>query len=67
MENKVREFRLEKGLTQFELSKISNITQADLSQIERGKIHPYPGWRRRLSKALSVKEKYLFPEIYREE
>jgi transcriptional regulator with XRE-family HTH domain len=63
MRNKVKEFRKKKDLTQFELSKMANITQADISQIETEKIYPYKGWRKRISKALGVDEEYLFPEI----
>ena len=63
MNNEVKKTRKNKGLSQFELSKLSNITQSDISQIENGKIYPYQGWRKRLSEALEVPEKELFPEI----
>lgn len=66
MFNRVRKARNNKGMTQFELSKKSNITQADLSQIENGRIFPYPGWRERIAIALNKEENYLFPEIAKE-
>lgn len=66
MFNRVRKARNNKGMTQFELSKKSNITQADLSQIENGRIFPYPGWRERIAIALNEEEIYLFPEIAKE-
>ena len=55
--------RNNKGWSQFELGKRADITQGMISQIETGKIFPYPGWRRKLSEALKVDEEYLFPEI----
>jgi len=61
--NRVREERKKKGLSQFQLAKISDINQGDISQIENEKIFPYPGWRKRLANALKVDERYLFPEI----
>ena len=67
MVNRVKKTRIKKGLSQFELSKGSNITQSNLSQIENGKIYPYPGWRKRIATALEVEEDYLFPEIYKDE
>jgi len=66
MFNRVRKARNNKKMTQFELSKKSNITQAALSQIENGKIYPYPGWRKRIAEALKKREYYLFPEIAKE-
>ena len=66
MINRVKKIRKDKDLSQFELSKKSNITQSDISQIENGKIFPYPGWRKRLSEALKVPEVELFPEIEKE-
>ncbi len=61
--NRVKKEREKKNWSQFQLAKKSNINQGDISQIENEKIFPYPGWRKRLSEALEVKEEYLFPEI----
>jgi hypothetical protein len=33
----------------------------DISAIERGIRHPFPGWRRRLAAAFKVPEAQLFP------
>ena len=64
MKNRVKETRGEKNITQFEISKLYNITQAYLSLIENKKIYPYPGWKKRIALALEVEEDYLFTEIY---
>ncbi len=34
--------------------------------METGKKFPFPGWRKRLSEALEIKEEILFPEIEEE-
>ncbi|MFW6017022.1 MAG: helix-turn-helix domain-containing protein [bacterium] len=61
--NRVKKEREKRNWSQFQLAKKANINQGDISQIENGKIFPYPGWRKRLAEALGVEEQYLFPEI----
>lgn len=60
--NNVKEFRTRKGLSQFGLAKLSNISQTDISRIENGGIKVYPGWRLRLAKALDIPAAELFPK-----
>lgn len=60
--NNLKVIRTSKGLSQFSLAKIANITPADLSRIENNKIYVYPKWRKRISEALQVPEKELFPD-----
>ncbi|MBI4333028.1 MAG: helix-turn-helix transcriptional regulator [Chloroflexi bacterium] len=62
MQNRIKVLRQERGLSQFALGKLADITPTDISRIENGMIHPYPGWRKRLAEALGVPEKELFPE-----
>jgi len=62
MENILRKVRVSKGLSQFALSKLSDITQADISKLENGRVSSYPGWRKRLARALKITEAELFPE-----
>lgn len=65
-ENKLKEIREKKNMSQFELSKEANITQADISKIENQRIIAHPGWRKRLAKTLNVPEGELFPnEIFK--
>jgi len=60
--NNLREIRRIKTLSQFDLAKLSNIAPSDISRIENGKLYAHPGWRKRLSDALKVKEQEIFPE-----
>lgn len=62
MTNQVRKKRKEKGLSLRALSRVANIYVSDLSHIERGLTKVFPAWRLRLSEALDVPEKILFPE-----
>lgn len=55
--------RLEIGLSGLELARRAKMAPGDLSRVERGLLFPYPGWRRRLAKALDRPEAELFPEI----
>lgn len=59
--NKLREARKEKGLSQLKLAFVTGIAPGDISRIENGWLVPYPGWRKRLSRALGVPETELFP------
>jgi len=60
--NLLKESRTKKGFSQLTLAKLTNIAPTDISRIENGWLRPYPGWRKRLAKALGVTEKELFPE-----
>ena len=59
--NLLKEFRTKKGFSQLTLAKLTNIAPTDISRIEHGWIRPYPGWRKRLARALKVSEAELFP------
>lgn len=61
MSNNLRKIRNEKGLSQLRLSFLTGIPPGDISRIENGWLRPYPGWRRRLAKALGATEAELFP------
>ena len=60
--NRLREIRKEKGLSQLRLAFMTNIAPNEISRIENGWIKPYPGWRKRFSRALGVSEAELFPD-----
>ena len=60
--NRLKEVRTSKGFSQLTLAKLTNIAPGDISRIENEWLRPYPGWRKRLAKALGVSERELFPE-----
>ena len=60
--NALKEIRTKAGLSQLDLAKKTNIAPAEISRIENGWLYPYPGWRKRLAKALKVSEGELFPD-----
>jgi len=59
--NKLREFRVVKRVTQFQLSVITGIHQSKISFIENGLIEPRPDEKKRLSRALGVESEEIFP------
>jgi len=62
MNNLLKEFRTKRGFSQLTLAKLTNIAPTDISRIENDWLRPYPGWRKRLARALGVNERELFPE-----
>jgi len=60
--NKLKEVRKEKGLSQLKLALMTGIAPGDISRIENGWLKPYPGWRKRLARALGIPESELFPD-----
>lgn len=61
--NNLKKIRISKGLSQFDLAKLANVTPSDISRLENNKIFAYPGWRKRLAIALKVEEKDIWPKI----
>ena len=62
MKNNLKEVRKTKGLSQLKLSLMTGIAPTEISRIENGWLVPYPGWRKRLARALGTDEDALFPE-----
>ena len=60
--NKLKQIRNERGFSQLTLAKLTNIAPTDISRIENNWLWPYPGWRKRLARALGTTEFELFPE-----
>ena len=58
----LQKVRKEKGLSQLKLSMMTGIAPGDISCIENDRLRPYPGWRKRLARALGVSEQELFPD-----
>ncbi len=65
MKNRVKEYRLKRGLSQEELSKLCGIPRTTISAIESGKAVPSVDYAIKLSKALgcSVEELFVSEEI----
>jgi transcriptional regulator with XRE-family HTH domain len=61
LKNNLQEVRKQRGLSQLRLSFLTGISPGDISRIENGWVKPYPGWRKRLGRALGVSEAELFP------
>lgn len=59
--NNLKTIRKKAGLSQVRLSMLTGIAPGDISRIECGWIKPWPGWKKRLAKALGVREDELFP------
>ena len=59
--NRLKEIRKGKGLSQLKLAFMTGIAPGEISRIENSWLKPYPGWRKRLSRALGVPETELFP------
>ena len=55
--------RKRRGLSQAAVSRLTGIHPAVISQLEAGKVHPYAGWKRRLSEALGVPGDELFERV----
>jgi len=60
--NYLREKRIDKGLSQVQLSVRTGIASTTISAIETGRIVPFNGWKVKLSGALGVSVAEIFPE-----
>ena len=56
---RLRRLRLERALTQQELSRMTGIAQDSISKLERGHRPPLPSTVRKLAQALGVEPKEL--------
>jgi transcriptional regulator with XRE-family HTH domain len=57
--DKLREHRQRRGLTQIELSKISELSRATIADLEAGKRGAYRSTVKKLARALKVKSRDL--------
>jgi len=58
--NRIREYRMQAGISQTKLACKVGIAAGTLSNFETGKMEPWPKVRKALAKALGVKESDLF-------
>ena len=61
VENRLKEYREARGLSQVELSRLARVAAPNVSAIERGRLLPWPKAKRRLAKALRCAEVERFP------
>jgi transcriptional regulator with XRE-family HTH domain len=59
--NRLRETRVIRRVTQFELSKLTDVYPSKISLIENGYVEPRPDEKLKLSRALGVKLEEVFP------
>ena len=59
--SKLRQFRLEKGLTQVELAEKAGINSNYYAKVERGDLKPLIATIEKIIKALGVKSSDVFP------
>lgn len=62
MNNFVKRFRVEAGLSQVELAWRVHVASPNLSAVENGQRVAWPKLKRRLARALKRTERELFPE-----
>ena len=59
----MKKIREQQGVSLTKLCVLTGIHPANLSRIEKGYIYPFPGWRKRIAKALNVREEEIFGDF----
>lgn len=54
---------LARGVSHAELCRRTGIHTSTISRLVAGKVHAYPGWRRRIAEALGIGDEDLFQEV----
>jgi len=62
MANKIRQIRIERGISQTRLARAAELSEPTLCAFEKGRVQPWPKARRSLAEALSIDEAVLFPD-----
>ena len=65
--NRVKEFRQAQGLSGLELARRARIAPSALHNIENYKTVVYPGWKKRIARALGMSVGEIFPQEVPEE
>ncbi len=63
MLTRVIEERQRLGISQAELARRAGLTPVLVNHLERGKIYPWPKYRKSISEALNTSEDKLFEEV----
>jgi transcriptional regulator with XRE-family HTH domain len=61
MSTQIKLLRRARDWSQRQLARRADMTEADVSRIESGRLRPYKGQARRLARALGVRVEELFP------
>lgn len=64
---KINEVIKNRGFTKAKVSYMAKIPLNDFYQATNGKKSFFPSWRKRISEALSMSEKELFPEYHKKD
>lgn len=59
-ETRLHQIMEQKGISQLELARRAKMSPGDLNQVINGKRYCFPGWRKRIAKALEVSIEDLF-------
>jgi transcriptional regulator with XRE-family HTH domain len=65
--NNLKEIRTQLKVSQLELHRRTRIAPGILSNIENHKMYVYPGWKKRIAKALGIPEKEIFKDVIENE
>lgn len=66
-QNRIKETRMQNGLSQSRLARMVGVAEPSLCQVERGQRAPWPKLRRALARALKTTQAELFPDETRED
>jgi transcriptional regulator with XRE-family HTH domain len=61
--DRFRAERLRRRIRQIDLAKIMGYAPVTVSAVERGRIQPWPEFRRRAARVLGLPERELFPAV----
>lgn len=64
---RLKEYRERLKISKQKLSLMTGISPSNIWHIETGRVFPYPGWRKRISRALNIPENELFPDCEKKE
>ncbi len=63
---RIKALRLARGFSQWELSRLADMSQGRYSMVERGQIQPIPEEREALARALEAPAATLFRKVFRD-
>jgi transcriptional regulator with XRE-family HTH domain len=61
-QNRIKEYREKLGISQVELARRARMASPNLSNLEKGRLAPWPRIKRTLARVLKTTPEELFPE-----